>query len=373
MRPRVLLVDDEESWLRLMEVELRVYADAFSVMTARSGNEALGILEKNPVAVVVSDLRMPGMDGFELLSRILANYPDIPVFIVTAHDKPKTREVVFKSGASGYLKKPFPSEELGEAILHTLKKRSEGGSLHNVSLETFLQLIEMEQQTCTLRVEDKNKGRDGVLFFKNGELMNARIGSRKGKDAAYEILSWSKVTLSIEHACAIQENAIKCDLQAILLDAMRYRDENNVQGNSPGAKPGPLSQATPLDGAAKAEKPLAKKPFAARPVSPNPSAAPASRNGADFSRMSPVDAVRNRLDIEIGKKGGIQDIYQDQRWEGLIYQASHLGEILGCGGLNVIYIDKGSDGQYVIVPGKEITVVTVSPDSPRDRIINALI
>ncbi len=379
MTPRVLIVDDDETWLRLMEVELRVYADTFSVITARSGSEALGVLEKNHVAAVVSDLRMPGMDGFELLSCILADYPDVPVFIVTAYDKPKTQDVVSKSGAAGYLKKPFSSEDLAEAIIHTLKKKSEGGSLHNVSLETFLQLIEMEQQTCTLHVEDKRKDRGGVLFFKNGELMNARIGNRHGKDAAYEILSWSKVSLSIEHACAIRENRIKSDLQAILLNAMRSKDENN-EPKKPGAAPEPektildgAGRVKRLDGAGGGPKPAAKKSVGAGPGSVKKAPAGASGSAADLSRMSPLDAVRKRLETAIGKRGGIQDIHHDQRWEGLTYQASHVGEALDFGRLTVVYIDKGAEAQYVIVPGKEISVVTVSPDSPRDRIINALL
>jgi CheY-like chemotaxis protein len=205
MKPKVLIVDDDQALLRLMQVELENYSDAFSVLTANSAHEALEILKKEHVAFVVSDLRMPGMDGYELLSEILKTYPDIPVYIITAFDKPKTQEVVVKSGAAGYLIKPFSAEELVETITHSLRKRSEGGSLHNVSLETFLQLIEMEQKTCTLHIIDKKGKNQGALFFRQGDLYNARVGSQQGKPAAYEILSWSNVSLSIAHECVFKE------------------------------------------------------------------------------------------------------------------------------------------------------------------------
>ena len=73
--------------------------------------------------------------------------------------------LVIQSGASGYLKKPFTAIELFGEITKTLNKKAEGGSLHNVTLETFLQLIEMEQQTSTLRIVDKKRQRGWRAVF----------------------------------------------------------------------------------------------------------------------------------------------------------------------------------------------------------------
>jgi CheY-like chemotaxis protein len=167
MRPNVLIVDDDQAFLRLIEKDLEGFSDSFTVLAAESGTAALEILKNTYVSFVISDLRMPGMDGFEFLTNVFKTYPDIPVYIMTAYDKPKTKDVVIKSGASGYLKKPFTAIELFGEITKTLNKKAEGGSLHNVTLETFLQLIEMEQQTSTLRVTNK-KGlkRRGSFFQK---------------------------------------------------------------------------------------------------------------------------------------------------------------------------------------------------------------
>ena len=225
MIPKVLIVDDDQGLLRLMEKELEDYEEMFSVRTAADGQTALEILKVDHVMVVVTDLRMPGIDGFELLNRISRQYPDIPVVVMTAHDRPKTREVVLKSGAADYVTKPVDSRKFAARIIKILKKKAEGGSLHNVTLETYLQLVEMEQQTCTLRVMCKSRRKMGVLFFRNGDLMDARIGDNKGREAAYEILSWSGVSLSIENVCLIDSKQINGELQALLLDAMRSKDE----------------------------------------------------------------------------------------------------------------------------------------------------
>lgn len=384
MKPKVLIVDDDQAWLRLIQIELEDYSDSFSVITAKDGNEAIDILKKEHISFVVTDLRMPGMDGYDLLSQILRGYPDIPVYIITAFDMPKTKDVVFKSGASGYLTKPFSAEELAEAVNHSLKKKAEGGSLHNVSLETFLQLIEMEQKTCTLHITDKKRRKGGVLFFKQGDIMNARIGNRQGKDAAYEILSWSNVSLSIEHDCVFQDKRIKGDLQAILLDAMRSKDEGAeeeiseiddsplreilldtpigtpVSENLKDVKPKPPVRETSKD----KEKTFERVRLRVSRVQDN--------NKTNFSAMSPIEAIRKKIETQIGNRNGVLDIYQDQSWSGFINEANSIGEIFNFGKLNIFYVNKGQDEQFLIVPGNEISVVAISTDSPRDRIIDIL-
>jgi CheY-like chemotaxis protein len=380
MKPKVLIVDDDQALLRLMQVELENYSDAFSVLTANDAHEALEILKREHIAFVVSDLRMPGMDGYDLLSQILKTYPDIPVYIITAFDKPKTRDVVVKSGAAGYLRKPFSAEELVETITHSLRKRSEGGSLHNVSLETFLQLIEMEQKTCTLYIVDKKGKNQGTLFFREGDLFNARVGSRQGKPAAYDILSWSNVSLSIEHDCVFKEKKIDGDLQAILLDAMRSKDElreNEMAAFDQESADGELILDNPVGEAAEEpEKPATAPQPIIQKNKPKPSdrikvkVSPSGVTAApDFSSMPPAEAVRKRIEMEIGNRNGVNDVYIDSTWEPLIHQASAVGDILDFGRLNVLYVNKGITEHFIVVPGREIAVVSISAESPRDRIV----
>ncbi len=384
MRPKILIVDDDQAWLRLMQIELEDYSDSFSVLTAEDGNEALEKLKKEHVSFVVTDLRMPGMDGYDLLSQVLKEYPDIPVYVITAYDKPKTRDVVFKSGATGYLTKPFSAEELVEAISHSLKKRAEGGSLHNVSLETFLQLIEMEQKTCTLHISDKQRKKGGVLFFRHGDIMNARIGNRQGKDAAYEILSWSNVSLSIEHDCVFQEKKIDADLQVILLDAMRLKDEGPDEDTAaPDRKPsGEILLDEPI-GAKFSDTSKTAKPQSierrANKEKPKPSGrirlqstSEQSVQAPDFSTMPPIEAIRKKIELQLGNRNGVLDVYQDQSWSGLIHEASRIAEEINFGKLNVFYVNKKPEEQLIVVPGSEIAVVSISPDSPRNKILDIL-
>jgi CheY-like chemotaxis protein len=105
---------------------------------------------------------------------------------------------------------------------------AEGGKLANVSLETFLQLFEMEEKTCALTVENPEKNLKGLLYFKKGELLDAKLDDSAGREAALKILSWEKVSVEIGSDVEVAEKRIDGDLQEILLEAMRLRDEGEM-------------------------------------------------------------------------------------------------------------------------------------------------
>ncbi|MFP3980970.1 MAG: response regulator [Desulfobacterales bacterium] len=388
MTPKVLLVDDDTAWLGAMQKELAEYTDTFTVLAAHDGQQALDVLAAEDVNVVVSDLRMPGIDGFELLNRILHQYPDISVLIITAYDRPKTREVVFKSGADDYMTKPITASDLTGKINRALKKKSEGGSLHNVSLETFLQLVEMEQQTCTLRVMNKSAGKSGVLFFRNGELLNARYASSQGREAAYEIFSWAGVSVSIENQCPVSEKKLEGELQAILLDAMRTKDESSedfnpeeeeAESQSSEKSRGEILLDTPVQNRrASNSNPEADTPppasAQARPAA-EPKARPQQAAPAETGQAKPesgAELVRKKINSSLGNEDDVEDIYEDPQWHYLIEQISHMGKIFNTGSLHAIYLNKGRGKQSVIVPGKRAAVVLMNADTPRDRIIDAV-
>jgi len=119
-RNRILVVDDDESLRRVTEVQLQ--QGGYQVLTAASGQEALELLQKRPVELVVTDLKMPGMSGLELLKRIRADYPELVVIVVTAFGTIETAVEAMRAGAYDYVTKPVHIEELkltiGRALEH---------------------------------------------------------------------------------------------------------------------------------------------------------------------------------------------------------------------------------------------------------------
>ena len=117
----ILVVDDEELLLYPIKEMLEKYCDTFSVLTAEDGLIATKKLNKNTISLVVTNLRMPKMDGFELLDHIKAHYPHIPVIITTGYDSPENERLALTKGAAAYIRKPFKVEELTGTISTFIK------------------------------------------------------------------------------------------------------------------------------------------------------------------------------------------------------------------------------------------------------------
>ena len=108
--PRILVVDDEVSILNTLEILLR--REGFEVSVAKSGREALERFEESPPDVVLTDIRMPGVTGLDLLAQIRERDPETPVILMTAQASLQSAVQAVNQGAFYYLQKPFVNGEL---------------------------------------------------------------------------------------------------------------------------------------------------------------------------------------------------------------------------------------------------------------------
>ena len=106
----ILLVDDDPDLLKL--ISLRLTSAGYRVRTADSGETALATIAVERPAIVVTDLRMPGIDGLQLFHAIHRQHPALPVIILTAHGTIPDAVDATQRGVFGYLTKPFDSQEL---------------------------------------------------------------------------------------------------------------------------------------------------------------------------------------------------------------------------------------------------------------------
>ena len=353
MTPKVLIIDDDHIWLRLIKKKFENFSDTFTTLTALDGKQALGCLQKNMVSLVVTDMQMPKMDGLALLAKLSENYPDIPVIIMTAYSTPTSKKKVLDGGAAGYIEKPFVVEDLATKIIESLQKETEGGTLQTVPLDMFIQLIEMEQKTCTIRVFNKITQHKGILFFYKGDLMDARVKNRQGNTAAYEIFAWDKVTLSIQDECALTKKKIDGELQAILFDAMRMKDE---AAGTPGH----------IEKKAKAtDKALAKKAPAQK--------APAKKSASPKTvKLSYPDTLRKKFRSAAGSTDSLDDIYTDESWHELLEHAKLIAPLFSAGALKLCFINRGERLNLIVLPGDEPAVLAVTAECPRDQVLDVL-
>jgi len=124
--PRILVIDDDAASCRTLK--LHYGQRGFEVDTASNANEGLDKLLETPVDVVVSDIRMPGRSGLELLQDIRARLPELPVIMITAFQDLDSTVAAMHGGAVDYVPKPIDIDELDEAVDKALKIRAEDSS-----------------------------------------------------------------------------------------------------------------------------------------------------------------------------------------------------------------------------------------------------
>jgi DNA-binding response OmpR family regulator len=148
----ILVVDDEAPIVRLVKAKLRL--DGYEVLTAERGDEALHILQIQTPDLVVLDVMMPDMDGFETLRRI-RQHSQVPVVMLTARGSDADKLQGLQSGADDYITKPFNPDEL-EARIAAVLRRS--GGAKNTGTETVLRYpgleIDLERKTVNVRGEE---------------------------------------------------------------------------------------------------------------------------------------------------------------------------------------------------------------------------
>jgi DNA-binding response OmpR family regulator len=163
MLPLILIVDDEEEMLDFLARTLKI---KYRVLKAIDGLEALEILEHEAVQLIISDLMMPGMDGFELCRRVKStfDYSHIPVILLTAKNTIQSKVQGLEIGSDAYIEKPFFKEHLFAQIASLLYNRNMvkeyyassplvhiKSMAHSKGDERFLEAL---NETISKRIED---------------------------------------------------------------------------------------------------------------------------------------------------------------------------------------------------------------------------
>jgi CheY-like chemotaxis protein len=178
--------------------------------------------------LVLTDLQMPEMDGFELVAWILSNCPDVAVFTMSAFGTEQTAARLESMGGIEYLTKPLDAKQTLARLTDALSQ-SVRGHVQNVSLASFLQLMEMERKTCNLTIRSDEKV--GVLVVRKGQLIDAHSGELRGEDAAISIIAWPNSSIMISRHGEFGPPVIEKSLGFIVMEAMRVQDE--AARNSP--------------------------------------------------------------------------------------------------------------------------------------------
>jgi CheY-like chemotaxis protein len=118
---KMLIVDDEETLTYSLYQSFIISQNEYEVVTAASGEEATEKLIDTRFDLVITDIKMPGMGGLELLTLIKSKYPATEVIVMTAYGSPEKREEALQKGARFYIEKPFEIREIKQLVMELLQ------------------------------------------------------------------------------------------------------------------------------------------------------------------------------------------------------------------------------------------------------------
>jgi CheY-like chemotaxis protein len=178
---------------------------------------------------VVTDLKMPEMDGFDLLAFLKNNFPEVPAIVMTAFATPDIETRLEKAGMIRMLEKPVDFEELTQLITTQLEVSPTGGVLTGISLQSFLQLIEMEQNTCLMEVSSPKSKQQGLLYFNKGVLFDAAYDNLKAEEAVYAMIAVDDVKIRFRPLPSEKmKRRIKTSLMTLIMEGVRRKDEQEA-------------------------------------------------------------------------------------------------------------------------------------------------
>lgn len=221
---KILIVDDEKSFLLSLKDGLKKHQGKFQVLLAENGSEAVNLLRTTAIDLLVTDLKMPEMNGFELLAWVSRHQPQLPVIVMSAFGTPEIEARLEKMDTLQFLEKPLDLAMLEEGILNGLNV---GGKsfIRGITLATFLQLMKAENKNCTLKVTAGE--RQAFLFVNRGEVIDAEYNDLSGLDAALEVVCWNDAEIEMDGICRRHEDIIDMKMEHLLIEAFKRRDEES--------------------------------------------------------------------------------------------------------------------------------------------------
>ena len=253
-RHKVLFVDDDPDLLVMYQEILGQLPSRPEILTAASGSRALAMLEAEPFRLLICDLKMPKMDGLQVLSIVRRKYPELRTVVLTSVIDEQFRSRVYALGVDLVWYKPATDQEIRmflECLESLLGRETEGGfrGVQSKSLVDIIQLECISQSSSLLRIT--NGPLAGKIWIQDGELIDAETEDLRSEPAFHKILSWKAGTFEMLPADPDRPRTMFKSYNALLLESAQALDESRgaqIPEGAPQAALSPLMKLSRVEG-----------------------------------------------------------------------------------------------------------------------------
>ena len=225
---RILLVDDDSDMLDMYQEILSNLPCKPEIDIANSGARAIALLETETYRLLITDLKMPRMDGLQVLTIVRRQYPNLRTVVLTSVVDEQFRSRVYALGVDLFWQKPATEREVAmfRDCVDSLLEREDQPGFRGVQSKSLMDIIQLEclsQSSSVLRIT--NGPLVGKIWINQGELFDAEAGNLHAEEAFQHILSWKTGNFEVLPAEENHPQAITTSYNAMLLQSAQAIDE----------------------------------------------------------------------------------------------------------------------------------------------------
>ena len=244
IRQKILIIDDENDILEIYQEILARLPSQPVIHTSDSGARAIALLESEPFNLLLVDLRMPQMDGFQVLAIVRRKFPTLRVVVMTAAEDEQFRARAYGMGIDLYLEKPKTGKEIINFVdcIESMLEKDESGGFRGVQSKTLMDIVQLEcltQSSAILKISSASG--EGRIWIQKGEIIDAATGQALGREAFLEMLRWKAGSFEIMPSDVPRPRTIFSSYENLLMETAQAMDETDP------AVP-PEEEANPLAG-----------------------------------------------------------------------------------------------------------------------------
>lgn len=230
---KVLIVDDDLTIAS--SIESYLFVKDIDTLSVNSVYEAIQILKQQSFDVILSDVNMPDINGFEFLLWLKKNKIQSHIIIMTAQSNEKSKEVYHNYGVLKYISKPIDMSQLLATINQTAKSGF-SGDIKETNLFDYIQIMALSKRNRVLSITSSLIELPAYLYFKEGELISAEYGQEKGEEAFFKIIKITGGNIAEIQKEFPQEINIKVPATSLLFKATQLIDEENFKNNKSNSR-----------------------------------------------------------------------------------------------------------------------------------------
>jgi CheY-like chemotaxis protein len=226
-RPIILVVDNDAATVSSIGDYMSSYADCLG---ATSYEEALSTLEEEEgISLVISEIRMPGRDGFDLLMWLRENRPKIKVIMTTAYGSALVRSLAKQKGAGMYLEKPLDLKQVMDTVRLIMERKGFSVAIQEMEFTDLLQFLSFAGRAVKVLVTN-NLGEEGEIGLEGDTVLWVQTRAHVGEEAFFEIVNWEGGGFEMRPLNKEERDrkGEGLSLSYLLLEGARRKDEDRL-------------------------------------------------------------------------------------------------------------------------------------------------